>query len=128
MATIFSRSGVWQVRVPVKKQGKRRYIWRSLRTTDRGVAEQAAAKFAMEVMFHERYCLSPFPKRVTEVVDAWLEEEDLTPAMRKAAWKALRYWREWFGEKLITDLGDQSDYLPWRRGYWKRKSRDGHVP
>lgn len=125
MATLFARNGVWQVRVPVKKQGRRRYIWRSLRTTDRGVAQQAAAKFAMEVMFHERYGLSLFPRKVTEVIDAWLEEEDLTPAMRKAAWKALRYWREWFGEKLITELGDQSDYLPWRRGYWKRKSRDG---
>ncbi|QNT68853.1 tyrosine-type recombinase/integrase [Defluviicoccus vanus] len=109
----------------VKNQGTRRYIWRSLRTADRGVAEKAAAEFAMEVMFHERYGLSLFPKRVASVIDEWLAEEDLTPAMRKAATKSLRYWKEWIGDRLVTEVGDLSDYLAWRRGYWKRHSRVG---
>ena len=38
---LFTRNGIWQARIPI---GKRRYLWRSLNTSNAANAERAARK------------------------------------------------------------------------------------
>jgi integrase len=117
---LFQRNGIWQCRVPVSKQGKRRYIWRSLKTTNPHEAKCKAEDWQLEVRFAEKFGRSLFPKTVNQLIDEWLRTEDLTSAMRVACTKALRYWKVYIGEKFVTEIGDLSDYVKWRRDFWKK--------
>lgn len=117
---LFERNGIWQCRVPVSKQGRRRYIWRSLKTTNRHEAQRRAEDWQLEVRFAEKFGRSLFPKTVNQLIDEWLKTEDLTSAMQVACTKALRYWKVYIGNQFVTEVGDLSDYVKWRRDYWKK--------
>ena len=43
--------------------------------------------------------------------------------MKVACDKALRYWKAYIGDKFVTDVGDLSGYIKWRRDYWKNNDR-----
>ena len=104
----------------MRKQGKRRYIWRSLKTANIHEARLKAEDWQLEVRFAEKFNRSLFPKTVKQLIDEWLEAADLTDAMQVACTKALRYWKDYIGDKFATEVGELSDYVKWRKSYWKK--------
>jgi hypothetical protein len=116
---LLQRKGIWQCRATVFKQGNRRYIWRSLKTTNEHEARIKAEDWQFDVMFAEKLDRSLVPKTVNQLIDDWRKTENMTSVMRVSCSKALRYWRVYIGDQFITEVGDLPEYVKWRRDYWK---------
>jgi len=101
---LFERNGVRQCRLPVRKQGKRRYIWRSLKTTNIHEARLKAENWQLDVKFAEKFNRLLFPKTVNPLIEEWLGAADLTDA-KQVAWTP----------RITGGDGGSEGRLPWRR-------------
>lgn len=134
---LFTRNGIWQARIPI---GKRRYLWKSLNTSNAANAERAARKLFYQT---ERKLEEGLPVRsrlFSDVIEEYVayrqKDHDLgktakrtagikhtSEAMLRQVKRVAKFWDEYAGAQSVELIDDKAlrDYIPWRRTYYHGK-------
>jgi integrase len=123
--TIFKRSGVFYARLRISP-GKK-YLWRSLKTTDEQTAIRAGRKLLYQVEERIDVGLPPKSKLFSVVIDDYVRfrERDhhhggTSEGMLRQIIRVAKFWREYAGAMPVEAIDDKvmRDFIPWRRDYY----------
>jgi integrase len=141
---LFKRKGIFQARIYA---GNRKYVYRSLKTTDYDDAYDAAVKLHHEIHYQKANNLPVHSKKFSAVIDEYIRHrqrqnelelhksphakkgEYTSDAMLRQIKRVSKFWREYCGSMSIEKIDNMvlKDYVPWRRDYYKRMPA-GKVP
>ncbi len=135
---LFTRNGIWQARIPV---GDGRYLWRSLKTSDRAKAQRDGTRLFHQTQFRLEEGLPVQQRTLNSVIDEYVAMRERDNAVGKAAKRVTstkhtqdgnlrqikrvaKFWREYAGAKPIDAIDNRtlSDFVEWRRTYYHGKA------
>lgn len=128
-AVVFKREGTYQARI--RADGK--YVYRSLKTGDLAAAIKAAQKLVYEFEFNAKHGIPNSAKTFDAVIDEYVrfrriecQQGRTSKNMLRQIERVVRFWREFAGKRLITDINDAelSDYVQWRRDYYTQRPNE----
>lgn len=131
---LFPRNGIWQARIHL---GAGRYVWRSLRTTERAEALREGMR-ALDQIDLKRSAGLPLRSRsldqvIAEYLLARAQDHDATRAapgpsgrrrtsahMRRQLRRVAKFWSLYAGTRPVDAIDDAvlRDYIPWRRRFY----------
>ena len=131
---IYRRNGVWQARVYI---GERRYLWRSLKTSNEADARKAGLRLFYQTEFKLTEGLPIHQRSLNSVIDEYVEwrEKDnqqgkdakrggaikfTQDGMLRQVQRVVKFWREYAGSRNIDSIDDAvlRGYVPWRKAYY----------
>ncbi len=135
---LFKRAGIWQARIAVTD---RRYIYRSLKTSDETKAISAGRKLFYQTEIKIEQGLPVHLRTFLQVIDEYVEmrESDnaqgrstnrsasskhTSDAMLRQIKRVAEFWREFAGNRSVEAIDDRAlrDFVAWRRRYYHGKS------
>lgn len=136
---LFKRAGIWQARIAVTD---RRYIYRSLKTSDEAKAVTAGRRLFYRTEIKLEQGLPVHLRTFRQVIEEYVAMRASDNAQGKAAGsrrsrsrytsdhmlrqikRVSRFWIEYAGSRPVESIDDRvlKDFVPWRRGYYHRKS------
>lgn len=139
---LFTRNGIWQARIAI---GDRRYLWKSLKTSNETDAERAAVKL-FHITIHKLDEGLPVQLRsfssVLSEYEAFRENDhDLGKAAKRGSSikhtsiymlrqtrRVSKFWHEYAGKRSIESIDDKvlSGFIPWRKTYYHGKTDIHH--
>ena len=103
--TIFKRSGVYYARLRIS--GSRKYLWRSLKTTNEQTAVQLGRRLLFQIEQRAEHGLPPKSKLFAEVIDDYIRyrERDhghgkTSAGMLRQIVRVSKFWREYAGRLI----------------------------
>jgi hypothetical protein len=131
---LFPRNGIWQARIHL---GGGRYVWRSLRTTDRAEALRQGMR-ALDQIDLKRSAGMPLRSRsldqvIAEFLAARAQDHDAARAasgpsgrrrtsahMLRQLRRVAKFWSLYAGTRPVDAIDDTvlRDYIPWRRRFY----------
>ena len=132
---LFTRNGLWQARIYL---GDRRYLWRSLKTSDYDRAHQLGMRLLHETEFKLSAGLPTHQRSFLTVINEYVATRERDNALGKAAGpssvkftsdamlrqiqRVSKFWREYAGNRAVEAVDDKvlSGYVPWRKEYYQR--------
>lgn len=128
-------SGIWYARIYL--DGERRYVWKSLRTSDLNKAKRDALRLFHQTQFKVAEGLPITQRSLNAVIDEYenLRDQDnrlgrlaggtsgvkhTSDAMLRQIRRVAKFWREYAGTKPITSVDDKllAGYVQWRKTYY----------
>jgi hypothetical protein len=125
--TIFRRSGVFYARLRISP-GKK-YIWRSLKTSDEATAIRAGRKRHFQIEERAELGLPAKSQLFSVVIDDYIlfRERDhqhgkTSEGMLRQIVRVSKFWRKYAGQLPIESIDDKvmRDFIPWRRDYYSK--------
>ena len=123
--TVFKRSGVFYARI--RLSASRRYIWRSLKTTNEQTAVDLGRRLLFQLEQRTEQGLPPKSKSFAAVIEDYIRyrERDhrhgkTSPGMLRQIIRIAKFWREYAGQLPVEAIDDRvmKDFIPWRRDYY----------
>ena len=123
--TIFKRNGVFYARI--RLSASRRYIWRSLKTTNEQTAVDLGRRLLFQLEQRTEQGLPAKSKSFAAAIEDYIRyrERDhrhgkTTAGMLRQIIRIAKFWREYAGELAVEDIDDRvmKDFIPWRRDYY----------
>ena len=125
---IYKRTRFYSARIHI---GPRKYVWRSLRTTDEAKALSEARRLFYKFEEKQEQGLPLSSRSFGKVADEYVasREKDFqqggktTASMLKQLKRVAGFWKEYAGKKSIENIDDKilREYIPWRRDYYAKK-------
>jgi integrase len=124
--TIFKRSGIFYARIRLTRK---RYLWRSLKTTDEANAIRAGRRLLFQLEHRADAGLPPKSKLFSAVIDDYVRfrERDhkqgrTSDGMLRQIIRVAKFWREYAGAIPIEAIDDKvmREFVPWRRDYYSK--------
>jgi integrase len=132
-------SGIWYARIYLDTE--RRYVWKSLRTSDLSQAKRDALRLFHQTQFKLAEGLPITQRTLNAVIDEYEHTRDqdnrlgrlagrsdgvkhTSDAMLRQIRRVARFWREYAGTKPITSVDDKllAGYVHWRKAYYHGRS------
>ena len=126
---VYKRDQTFYARI---RLAPRRYIWRSLRTSDAALARRAGLKLFYNLEFKQEQGLPIASRSVKAVIDDYVAMREksfrqgrTSSGMLRQIRRVVRFWREYIGNRSIESVGDKEikGYLEWRRDYYTRQKQ-----
>jgi integrase len=123
--TIYRRDGTYYARI--RPSASRKYIWRSLKTSDEQAAIRAGRKLLFQLEERADQGLPPKSKSLSAVIDEYIRyrERDhrhgkTSAGMLRQIIRVSKFWREYADELAIEAIDDMvmREFVPWRRDYY----------
>lgn len=134
---LFKRGGIWQARIAVVD---RRYIYRSLKTSDEAKAVTAGRRLFYQTELKIEQGLPVHLRTFLQVIDEYVAHREADHAqgqakghpsnashtthdMLRQVKRVAQFWREYAGNRPIEAIDDRvlKDFVPWRRSYYHGK-------
>lgn len=134
---LFKRGGIWQARIAVVD---RRYIYRSLKTSDEAKAVTAGRRLFYQTELKLEQGLPVHLRTFLQVIDEYVEmrERDnaqgkstnrsasfkhTSDAMLRQVKRVAKFWSEFAGNRPIEAIDDRAlrEFVAWRRNYYHGK-------
>ncbi|HET7888661.1 MAG TPA: hypothetical protein VFL62_20750, partial [Bradyrhizobium sp.] len=124
--TIFKRDGVFYARIRLTRK---RYVWRSLKTSDEATAVRAGRKLLFQIEHRADAGLPAKSKTFNAVIDDYVRfrERDhqhgkTSAGMLRQVVRVATFWREYAGHLAIDAVDDRvmREFIPWRRDYYSK--------
>ena len=139
---LFRRNGLWQARIAI---GKRRYLWKSLKTSNSAEAKRAGLKLFHQVEFKIEEGLPVQSRSFSDVIDQYIAERqrdhDLgqdakrgssikhtSDSMLRQIKRVSKFWQEYAGKRAVDAIDDKvlRDFIPWRKSYYHQQDHIHH--
>lgn len=134
---LFVRNGILQARI---YKGDRKYLFRSLKTTDLAVARKEALRLLHVMQFKQQEGLPLTQISMSQLIDEYVKmrEDDYKLSlnvkqtastqqhtsifMLRQIKRVVKFWREYCGSTSVDRIDDGMlrDYIPWRKQYYHR--------
>jgi integrase len=134
---LYTRDGIFQARV---YRGNRRYLYRSLKTTNLKEARKLAVRFLHETEYKQQQGMALQQKTFAAVIAEYVamrqqqyEQSLLTPAttsrkdqtsihMLRQIKRVAKFWDEYCGKMAVEriDNGVMQQYVSWRKNFYHR--------
>ena len=134
---LFTRAGIWQARVAI---GNRRYLWKSLKTSNEADANRAGFKL-FHLTEHKLEEGLPVQSRsfstVLDEYEAYRERDHnlgkaakrgssikhTSASMLRQIKRVSKFWHQYAGKRAVDAIDDKvlRDYIPWRKAYYHGK-------
>jgi integrase len=129
-----TRNGIWQARIYL---GDRRYLWRSLKTSNFERATQLASELFYETQFKLKSGLPVHQRSFDTVISEYVSWRERDNAQGKAAHnstskftsdhmlrqvkRVVKFWRSYAGNRAIEVVDDKllAGYVSWRKAYYE---------
>jgi integrase len=121
---VYKRENTFYARVHL---APKRYVWRSLKTTDSASAKKAAQKLFYTLELKQEQGLPIVSKSFNAVIDDYVAMREKSHRQGKTSASMLRqikrvvkFWRKFSGTKSIETVGDKElkDFVGWRLDYY----------
>lgn len=135
---LFRRNGLWQARIPI---GNRKYLWKSLKTSNEADARRAGLKLLHQVEFKITEGLPVQTRSLNDVIDEYIDVRETDHKLGKAAKRSSsikhtsdamlrqikrvsKFWKEYAGTRTVEAVDDKvlRGYIAWRKTYYHGKS------
>lgn len=134
---LFVRNGILQARI---YKGDRKYLFRSLKTTDLAVARKEALRLLHVMQFKQQEGLPLTQISMSQLIDEYVKfrendyklsqqskrtisnEQHTSIFMLRQIKRVVKFWREYCGSTSVDRIDDGMlrDYIPWRKQYYHR--------
>ncbi len=121
---VFRRGGRYHARIGI---GPNKYLYRSLKTANRGIAIREAQRLGYEMEFRAEHGIPASSKRFHDVIEEYLAHRRREHLQGRTSSNALRqiervgrFWLAFAGDRLLTDIGNAElrEFVSWRRDYY----------
>lgn len=121
---VFKRGGRYHARICT---GPNSYVYRSLKTANRGLAIREARRLGYELEFRTEHGIPAASRRFHDVIEEYLAHRRREHQQGRTSSNALRqiervgrFWLAFAGERLLTDIGNAElrEFVSWRRDYY----------
>lgn len=128
LGVVYKRGGTYYARVRIAPN---KYAYRSLKTGNKAVAIKAAQKLVHKFEFHKENDLPVQIKKFGDVLDEYVtfrekqhEQGRTSIYMLRQIQRVSKFWIEYAGKRslLAIDNATLSEYLEWRKDYYRRKT------
>ena len=123
---VFKRTQNYYARIHL---APRKYIWRSLKTSDVTQAERAARKLFYNLEQRTEQGLAVTSKSFNAVIDDYVrfrkkdhaQGRTSAPMLRQIE-RVVKFWKAYCGKKAIELIDDKTmrEFIPWRREYYSK--------
>jgi site-specific recombinase XerD len=139
---LFRRNGLWQARIAI---GNRKYLWKSLRTSNEADARRAGLRLFHQTEFKIAEGLPVQTRSFNDVIGEYTaareRDHDLgkaakqgssikhtSDAMLRQIKRVSKFWEEYAGTRTVDAVDGKvlRDYIPWRKTYYHGKSDIHH--
>ena len=136
---LFSRNGIFQARI-YKGEGKRSYIYKSLKTRNVVEARKRAVKYFYETEFRKEQDLPLQQVTFTKVIDEYValrqnqydrslkdkinssRQQQTSVHMLRQIKRVVKFWHDYCGKRSVDKIDNAvlQDYVPWRKDFYHR--------
>ncbi len=134
---LYRRNGIWQARLPI---GNRKYLWKSLKTSNTADAKRSALKLFYQTQFKLGEGLPVQSRSFSDVIDEYVaaRERDnkigkdakrgsnikhTSDVMLRQIKRVSKFWNEYAGKRAVDAIDDKvlRDFIPWRKTYYHKR-------
>ena len=139
---LFKRNGLWQARISI---GNRKYLWKSLKTSNAAEAKRAARKLFHQTEYKLDEGLPVQSRSFSDVIDEYITEREndnkigkdakrgssikhTGDSMLRQIKRVSKFWKEYAGKRAVDAIDDRvlRDFIPWRKTYYHKRDDIHH--
>ena len=118
---VFKRGGRYHARIGI---GPNKYLYRSLKTANKGIAIREAQRLGYELEFRSEHGIPAASRRFDDVIEEYLVHRRREHLQGRTSSNALRqiervgrFWLAFAGDRLLTDIGNAElrEFVSWPR-------------